>query len=78
MGLNRFDVCSEFCHRLVKPCDDPNFRSGVSDAIFYPVAIIFILCFVGVFATTDRMFDVWLMLVLGLGGYCFVSSIIQL
>ena len=28
--------------------------------------IIFILCFVGVFATTDRMFDVWLMLVLGL------------
>ncbi len=31
--------------------------------------IIFILCFVGVFATTDRMFDVWLMLVLGLGGY---------
>jgi putative tricarboxylic transport membrane protein len=31
--------------------------------------IIFILCFVGVFATTDRMFDVWLMLALGLGGY---------
>ncbi len=31
--------------------------------------IIFILCFVGVFATTDRMFDVWLMLLLGLGGY---------
>ena len=31
--------------------------------------IIFILCFVGVFATTDRMFDVWLMLVLGMGGY---------
>ncbi len=31
--------------------------------------IIFILCFVGVFATTDRMFDVWLMLILGLGGY---------
>jgi len=31
--------------------------------------IIFILCFVGVFATTDRMFDVWLMLALGAGGY---------
>ena len=31
--------------------------------------IIFILCVVGVFATTDRMFDVWLMLILGLGGY---------
>jgi putative tricarboxylic transport membrane protein len=31
--------------------------------------IIFVLCFVGVFSTTDRMFDVWLMLVLGLGGY---------
>jgi len=31
--------------------------------------IIFILCFVGVFATTDRMFDVYLMLILGLGGY---------
>jgi putative tricarboxylic transport membrane protein len=31
--------------------------------------IIFILCFVGVFATTDRMFDVWLMIALGLGGY---------
>ena len=31
--------------------------------------VIFILCFVGVFATTDRMFDVWLMLLLGLGGY---------
>jgi putative tricarboxylic transport membrane protein len=31
--------------------------------------IIFVLCFIGVFSTTDRMFDVWLMLVLGLGGY---------
>jgi putative tricarboxylic transport membrane protein len=31
--------------------------------------IIFILCFVGVFSTTDRMFDVWLMIALGLGGY---------
>jgi putative tricarboxylic transport membrane protein len=31
--------------------------------------IIFVLCFVGVFATTDRMFDVWLMLILGAGGY---------
>ncbi len=31
--------------------------------------IIFVLCFVGVFSTTDRMFDVWLMLVLGGGGY---------
>jgi putative tricarboxylic transport membrane protein len=31
--------------------------------------IIFILCVVGVFATTDRMFDVWLMLILGMGGY---------
>ena len=31
--------------------------------------IIFVLCFVGVFSTTDRMFDVWLMLALGLGGY---------
>ena len=27
------------------------------------------LCVLGVFATTDRMFDVWLMLVLGVGGY---------
>ncbi|MEM6466817.1 MAG: tripartite tricarboxylate transporter permease [Pseudomonadota bacterium] len=31
--------------------------------------IIFILCVLGVFATTDRMFDTWLMLILGLGGY---------
>lgn len=31
--------------------------------------IIFILCFVGVYATTDRMFDVYLMLIFGLGGY---------
>ncbi|SIS75447.1 putative tricarboxylic transport membrane protein [Paracoccus saliphilus] len=31
--------------------------------------IIFILCVVGVFATTDRMFDVWLMFMLGCGGY---------
>ena len=31
--------------------------------------IIFVLCFVGVFSTTDRMFDVWLMMVLGAGGY---------
>ena len=43
--------------------------SSVSDAIFILTPIIFILCFVGVFATTDRMFDVWLMLALGLGGY---------
>jgi putative tricarboxylic transport membrane protein len=31
--------------------------------------IIFVLCVIGVFATTDRMFDVWLMLLLGLAGY---------
>jgi putative tricarboxylic transport membrane protein len=31
--------------------------------------IIFILCVVGVFATTDRMFDVWLMLLFGVVGY---------
>ena len=31
--------------------------------------IIFVLCVLGVFATTDRMFDVWIMLILGLGGY---------
>ncbi|MEO1549529.1 MAG: tripartite tricarboxylate transporter permease [Pseudomonadota bacterium] len=31
--------------------------------------IIFVLCVVGVFATTDRMFDVWLMLIMGVIGY---------
>lgn len=31
--------------------------------------IIFILCVVGVFATTDRMFDTYLMLFLGVAGY---------
>ena len=31
--------------------------------------IIFVLCILGVFATTDRVFDTWLMLILGLGGY---------
>jgi len=31
--------------------------------------VIFILCAVGTFATTDRMFDVWLMLLFGLVGY---------
>lgn len=31
--------------------------------------IIFVLCVLGVFATTDRMFDTWIMLILGLGGY---------
>ncbi|CAN0589218.1 unnamed protein product, partial [Ectocarpus sp. 12 AP-2014] len=31
--------------------------------------IIFILCVVGVFATTDRMFDTWLMLLMGCMGY---------
>ena len=31
--------------------------------------IIFILCAVGTYATTDRMFDVWLMLIFGLVGY---------
>lgn len=31
--------------------------------------IIFVLCVLGVFATTDRMFDTWIMLFLGLGGY---------
>jgi putative tricarboxylic transport membrane protein len=30
---------------------------------------IFILCAVGTFATTDRMFDVWLMLLFGVVGY---------
>ncbi len=32
--------------------------------------IIFVLCVVGVFATTDRMFDAWLMLIFGVAGYC--------
>jgi len=31
--------------------------------------IIFVLCAVGTFATTDRMFDVWLMLLFGIVGY---------
>jgi putative tricarboxylic transport membrane protein len=31
--------------------------------------IIFMLCVLGVFATTDRMFDTWVMLILGVGGY---------
>ncbi|PWE33205.1 tricarboxylate transporter [Maritimibacter sp. 55A14] len=31
--------------------------------------IIFVLCVVGVFATTDRMFDTWLMLIFGVVGY---------
>ena len=31
--------------------------------------IIFVLCVVGVFATTDRMFDAWLMLLFGVVGY---------
>jgi putative tricarboxylic transport membrane protein len=31
--------------------------------------IIFSLCIVGTYATTDRMFDVWLMLIFGLAGY---------
>lgn len=31
--------------------------------------IIFTLCVLGVFATTDRMFDTWIMLILGVGGY---------
>ena len=31
--------------------------------------IIFVLCVLGVFATTDRMFDTWVMLLLGVGGY---------
>ncbi len=31
--------------------------------------IIFVLCVLGVFATTDRMFDNWLMLILGVSGY---------
>ncbi|MEM6971660.1 MAG: tripartite tricarboxylate transporter permease [Pseudomonadota bacterium] len=31
--------------------------------------IIFVLCIVGVFATTNRMFDVWLMLLFGVIGY---------
>ncbi|HMB77914.1 MAG TPA: tripartite tricarboxylate transporter permease [Kiloniellaceae bacterium] len=31
--------------------------------------IIFVLCVLGVFATTDRMFDTWIMLVVGIAGY---------
>ncbi len=31
--------------------------------------VIFVLCVLGVFATTDRMFDNWLMLILGVAGY---------
>ena len=31
--------------------------------------IIFVLCVLGVFATTDRMFDTWVMLALGVVGY---------
>ncbi|MEM8732135.1 MAG: tripartite tricarboxylate transporter permease [Pseudomonadota bacterium] len=31
--------------------------------------IIFVLCVLGVFATTDRMFDTWIMLIIGIAGY---------
>ena len=31
--------------------------------------IIFVLCVLGVFATTDRMFDTWIMLLIGVVGY---------
>ncbi len=31
--------------------------------------IIFVLCALGVFATTDRMFDVWIMVIIGIAGY---------
>ncbi len=31
--------------------------------------IIFVLCALGVFATTDRMFDVWIMVIIGIVGY---------
>ncbi|MEO1138416.1 MAG: tripartite tricarboxylate transporter permease, partial [Pseudomonadota bacterium] len=31
--------------------------------------IIFVLCVLGVFATTDRMFDTWIMLIIGVVGY---------
>lgn len=31
--------------------------------------IIFVLCVLGVFATTDRMFDTWIMLFIGIVGY---------
>jgi len=31
--------------------------------------IIFVLCVLGVFATTDRMFDTWIMLIVGIAGY---------
>ncbi len=31
--------------------------------------IIFVLCVLGVFATTDRMFDTWIMLIIGIVGY---------
>lgn len=31
--------------------------------------IIFTLCVLGVFATTDRMFDTWIMLIIGIVGY---------
>ncbi len=31
--------------------------------------IIFVLCVLGVFATTDRMFDTWIMLIIGVAAY---------
>ena len=31
--------------------------------------IIFVLCVLGVFATTDRLFDTWIMLIIGVVGY---------
>jgi len=31
--------------------------------------IVFVLCALGVFATTDRMFDVWIMVIIGIVGY---------
>ncbi|MEM1362837.1 MAG: tripartite tricarboxylate transporter permease [Pseudomonadota bacterium] len=31
--------------------------------------IIFVLCVLGVFATTDRMFDTWIMLIIGIAAY---------
>ena len=60
-------VSAEIGQKFIEP---PPFDLPLSFATSTPATpLIFVLSMVGGYASTERMFDVWLMLILGVGGY---------
>lgn len=81
-GPRLFIDQSEFVWGLIASLYVANFFAVLINVVFIPIFLwmlktpftilapaIFVLSMVGGYAATERMFDVWLMLIMGVGGY---------